>query len=225
VTTRPLDLLEVLDHVEVDTGGDSRHAEILTRAGKLGLLFDGPEDAERVLVMCGGALGGVLGPAGGLYYDLARTLAGQGVGSVRVDYRRPGDQNACVLDVAVAIDLAQRTGAGRFVVIGHSFGGAVAIGAGAALLELVGGVVCLAGQSAGCAPAADLGGTPLLLLHGENDEIIPVAAVDTIRLIAGHGEVVRFPGTGHLLHEVAEDLRRRLPPWVLGALGDGPAPY
>jgi pimeloyl-ACP methyl ester carboxylesterase len=31
--------------------------------------------------------------------------------------------------VAVAVDLAQRCGGKRFVVMGHSFGGAVAIGA------------------------------------------------------------------------------------------------
>jgi pimeloyl-ACP methyl ester carboxylesterase len=225
VTTRPLDLLDVLDHMEVETGGGSRHAEILTRQGKLTLLFDGPEDADRVLVMCGGALGGLLGPAGGLYFDLARVLAEHGVGSVRVDYRRAGELNNCVLDVAVAIDLAQRTGGNRFVVVGHSFGGAVAISAGAALLELVSGVICLAGQSAGCAPAADLNGTPLLLLHGEDDEIIPVGAVDTIALMAGYGEVVRFPDTGHLLHEMAADLRSRLPRWILGALNHTPGSY
>src|SRR5262249_28355231 len=140
--TRPFDLLEALDHVEVATGPDTRHTETLTWKGKLGLIFDGPPEAEQVLVMCGGALGGLLGPAGGLYSDLARTLAAQGVGSVRVDYRRPGDLTACVVDVAVAIELAQRLGGSRFVVAGHSFGGAVAIGAATALAELVTGVVC-----------------------------------------------------------------------------------
>jgi len=83
-----------------------------------------------------------------LYFDLARALATEGVNSVRVDYRRPGDLVTCVLDVAVAVDLAQRCGGKRFVVMGHSFGGAVAIGAAASLPDLVTGVVTLAGQSA-----------------------------------------------------------------------------
>jgi len=57
---RPYDLLKALAHVEVETGPTAWHTEILSRSGKLGLLWDGPPDAERVLVMCGGAVGGWL---------------------------------------------------------------------------------------------------------------------------------------------------------------------
>lgn len=222
---RPYDLLKSLAHIEVETGPSSWHTEVLSTSGKLGLLWDGPPDSERVLVMCGGAIGGVLGPAGGLYFDLARGLAVEGVNSVRVDYRRPGDLAACILDVAVAVDLAQRCGGKRFVVMGHSFGGAVAIGGAASLPDLVTGVVTLAGQSAGCEAATELNGVPLLLLHGEDDEIIPVGAAETVRAIAGYGAVVVLPGTGHLLTESGEELRLRLPRWLLGALGDGAQPY
>jgi pimeloyl-ACP methyl ester carboxylesterase len=222
---RPYDLLQVLAHLEVETGPTAWHTEILTSSGKLGLLWDGPPDSERVLVMCGGAVGGVLGPAGGMYFDLARALAEEGVNSVRVDYRRPGDLAACILDIAVAVDLAQRCGGKRFVVVGHSFGGAVAIGAAAALPDLVAGVVSLAGQSAGCEAAKELNGVPLLLLHGENDEIIPFGAAETVRHIAGYGAVVKLPGTGHLLTESGEELRRRLPRWLLAALGGDAQPY
>lgn len=221
----PLDLLEALAHIEVATGPRSRHTEILTRAGKLGLLWDGPPDAARVLVACGGALGGFLGPAGGLYFDLAGTLADAGVATVRVDYRLPGDLSACVLDVAVAIELARHHDGSRFVVLGHSFGGAVAIGVGAIIADLIAGVVSLAGQSAGCEPAAELGRIPLLLVHGEKDEIIPSAAAEAVRQMAGHGELVMLPGTGHLLDESGALLRAHLPPWILGAFQGGPGAF
>jgi len=46
-----------------------------------------------------------------------------------------------------------------------------------------------------------------------------------VRAIAGYGAVTVLPGTGHLLNESGEELRLRLPRWLLGALGDGAVPY
>jgi alpha/beta superfamily hydrolase len=216
---RPLDLVDVLDISEVEPSAGTRHTEVLTRAGKLGLLWDGdPGDDGRVLITCAGAFGGFLGPAGGLYFDLARTLAPAGVTTVRVDYRQPNHLPACVLDMAVAVDLAERCGGKRFVVIGHSFGGAVAIGAAAAMPDHVVGVVTLASQSAGCEPVADLGGRPLLLLHGDADAVLPASSSAHVRRVAGHGELIVLPGAGHLLTEAGDELRARLPRWILGAL-------
>lgn len=224
--TRPLDLAGVLDLSEVEPGPGTRHTEVLTRAGKLGLLWDGdPGEDGRVLVTCAGAFGGFLGPAGGLYFDLARALAATGVTTVRVDYRQPNHLPACVLDVAVAVDLAERCGGTRFVVIGHSFGGAVAIGAAAAMPEHVVGLATLASQSAGCEPAVDLGGRPFLLVHGDADAVIPVSSSAHVRALAGHGDLVVLPGAGHLLTEAGDDLRTRLPRWILGAFDGTPEPF
>ena len=33
-------------------------------------------------------------------------------------------------------------------------------------------------------------------------------------MLAGHGEVVLLPGTGHLLSEAAQELRDRLGEWI-----------
>ena len=121
-----------------------------TLEGLVTLLWHGPRDAHDVVIMCGGAMGGLLGPADGLFPDLGETFAEQGIGTIRVGYRRPNDLDRCVMDVAAAADVSGRVGARRFVVVGHSFGGAVAVNTGVALGRHAAGVVGLATQSAGC---------------------------------------------------------------------------
>lgn len=210
---RPLDRLRVLAKQDVLVTPSLRHIEGFTLEGLLTFLWHGDPGADRVVLMCGGAMGGLLGPASGLYHDLGETLAAQGLGALRVGYRRPNDLPACVLDVAGAADLAHRNGARRFVVIGHSFGGAVAINAGCMLRPMVAGVVTLSTQSAGCEQAASLR-RPLLLLHGDRDELLPMMASQAVQAMAGGGELEVLPGTGHLLLEVADHLRTRLRAWI-----------
>lgn len=210
----PLDLLEALTVQEVEIAPDFRHLEIYTMRGLLTLLWHGPVDANNVLVTCGGGMGSLLGPAEGLYHDLGVSLAARGIGTVRVGYRKPNDLPRCVHDVAAAADLAGRRGARQFVVMGHSFGGAVAIQVGAVLGTHCAGVITLSTQSAGCEVAAELGETPLLLLHGTDDEILPAETSTVVQMLAGHGDVVLLPGAGHLLSEAAGELRERLDGWI-----------
>jgi pimeloyl-ACP methyl ester carboxylesterase len=105
--------------------------------------------------------------------------------------------------------------------MGHSFGGAVAVRVGAALPAVVAGVVTLATQSAGCEVAPHLAGRPLLLFHGDADELLPVAASETVRSLAGGGDLVVLAGTGHLLTGATARIRERLSWWVPAVL-DGP---
>lgn len=215
---RPFDRLRILAIQDVEVAPGIRHVEVYTLDGLLTLLWHGPPSPPAgVALFCGGAMGGLLGPAQGLFHDLGVALAAQGMGAVRVSYRRPNDLPSCVLDVLAAADLAQRTGSKRFVTVGHSFGGAVAISAGAALGDATRGVVTLATQSAGCETAISLRDVPLLLIHGEHDEILPVAASEAVRQLAGsRAELVVLPGTGHLLLGlgVEQDLRSRLLEWI-----------
>ena len=194
------------------------HHELFTMQGLLTVLWHGPPDAEAVVVAGGGAMGGLLGPADGLYHDLGVELAADGIGTLRVGYRMPGELALCTMDLAAALQLAERNGAVRAVTMGHSFGGAVAVRVGAAMPEIVTGVVGLATQSAGCEVAGGLAGRPLLLVHGDADELLPPDCSLIVRELAGAGEVVVVPGAGHLLREAGDLLRERLPEWIRGHL-------
>jgi len=216
----PLELLEAMTVQEVEIAPGFRHLEIYTMRGLLTLLWHGPVDAAEVVVTCGGGMGSLLGPADGLYHELGVRFAARGIGTVRVGYRKPNDLSRCVHDVAAASDLAGRRGARRFVVIGHSFGGAVAIQTGAVLGPHCRGVVTLSTQSAGCEVASELGEIPLLLMHGTSDEILPPETSAMVQMLAGHGEVVLFPGTGHLLSEASGEIRDRLGDWIPAHLAE-----
>jgi pimeloyl-ACP methyl ester carboxylesterase len=179
----------------------------------LTLFWHGPRDAHNVVLCAGGGMGGLLGPADGLYHDLGCTLAEQGIGVVRVDYRNPNDLSRSVHDVAAAGDLASRSGARQFVVLGHSFGGAVAIQAGTVFGEHCKGVVTFATQSAGCEHADQLQ-APLLMFHGTNDTILPPQTSEVVQMIAGKGELVMLEGDDHLLSQSHALMRERLLDWI-----------
>ncbi|MGZ6963139.1 MAG: alpha/beta hydrolase [Acidimicrobiia bacterium] len=219
----PLELLEALATEDVEIAPDVHHLEIYTLKGLLTLIWHGDPQAEHVVVMGGGGMGGLLGPSGGLYHDLGEELAIRGIGTIRVGYRTPNDRGRCVVDMAAAADLATRTGATRFVTVGHSFGGAVALQVGIALGAHCAGVVTLSTQSAGCEDGAALGATPLLLLHGDRDEILPPDASAVVQMLVGHGELVILPGAGHLLTEAHDELRDILATWIPDRFAE-PAP-
>jgi hypothetical protein len=218
----PLDMIGRFAIQEARISEDLAHVEIYTARGLLTLLWHGDRDAERVVLMAGGAMGGLLGPADGAYHDLGVAFAAQGIGTIRVGYRQPNELNECILDLAAAADLAARAGAQRFVSVGHSFGGAVAVGVGIALPTYVAGVVTLATQSAGCEQAELLHPRPLLLLHGARDEILPVMCSEVVCELAGGGELVVLPEAGHLLNQgdsgrfVREKLLEWIPPVLAG---------
>jgi hypothetical protein len=216
----PLEMLNVIGVQEAWVTPTLRHLELFGMRGLVTILWHGDPDAARVVLACGGAMGGLLGPADGLYHDLGTEMGARGIGFLRVGYRRPNDLEGCMVDLCAAADVAARCGARRFVTMGHSFGGAVAVTAALAIGEPVAGVVTLATQSAGCEGAGGLAGKPLLMFHGEADELLPVAASEVVRAMAGgDGELVVIPGDGHLLRKAGPMLRQRLTEWIPAVLG------
>jgi pimeloyl-ACP methyl ester carboxylesterase len=103
--------------------------------------------------------------------------------------------------------------------MGHSFGGAVAIRTAVIMPVSVAGVVTFATQSAGCEVAGALTGRPLLLFHGDRDELLPPESSHVVAAIAGHGDVDILPGDGHLLAKSDDIIVDRLDAWLPAVLG------
>ncbi|MGF1599475.1 MAG: alpha/beta hydrolase [Acidimicrobiales bacterium] len=223
-SSSPLDQLGVLAMQAVPIDDELDHLEIYTMEGLLTVLWHGPAELDRVAICVGGAMGGLLGPDGGLFHQLGRALPERGVGVLRVSYRRPNDLSSCVHDVLAVMELAARHGAERFVTLGHSFGGAVAIQAAAHLdAASVPGVVTFATQSAGCEPAELLADRNLLFFHGTADQILPFHASEMVRMLAGAGELVLLDGADHLLKPAGPEIFGRLLEHLPAVLAD-PSP-
>jgi len=219
----PFEALGVLAVQDVMLTARLRHLEMFTPSGLLTILWHEPTGSPAgppvAVVAVGGAMGGLLGPGEGLYHQLGERLADRGVPMIRVSYRRPNDLDACCVDLAAAVQFAVASGAERVVAFGHSFGGAVAVRVAVAFPEFVTGVATFATQSAGCEVAGGLRGRPLLLFHGDRDELLPVQASEMVRAIAGRGELVILEGDGHLLARSGATIWRRLATWLPDTLG------
>jgi fermentation-respiration switch protein FrsA (DUF1100 family) len=105
-------------------------------------------------------------------------------------------------------------GRSRIALVGHSFGGAVVITAGAASAAVI-AVAALSSQSRGTEPADRLSPRPLLLAHGTADEILPDRSSRDIYARAREPKrLVLYPGCRHGLDECREDLDRDLLGWL-----------
>ena len=198
------------------------HREVYTSRGLLTVLRHraptGVITHRAAVVACGGAMGGVLGPGRGLYQRLGERWAQRGVEFARVGYREPNNLDLCAHDLACGVELVRDAGADHVVVMGHSFGGAVAIRTAVIMPVSVVGVVTFATQSAGCEVAGALAGRPLLLFHGDRDELLPPEASHVVAAIAGHGDVEILPDDGHLLAKSDDVIVERLDAWLAAVL-------
>lgn len=212
--------LQVFARSSATIGEGLEHIEIYTPHGLLTVFAHRPpEPPAAAIVTGGGAMGGVLGPGHALFHRLGEEWPDRGVAVYRVGYRAPNDLDRCAHDVACAVEMAVADGAERVVVMGHSFGGAVAIRVAVVMTAEVVGVVTFATQSAGCEVAGALAGRPLLLFHGDRDELLPMQSSEMVRMIAGSGELVVLPGDGHLLGRSDDAIIERLDEWLPVVLG------
>jgi len=104
------------------------------------------------------------------------------------------------------------------VVVGHSFGGAVVIDAGAGNSH-VKGVVCLSSQTYGADRVGQVSPRPLLVVHGKSDTRLPYSCSQQIYSRAlDPKELVLFDGAEHRLEECREELERLLGEWIPATL-------
>lgn len=104
------------------------------------------------------------------------------------------------------------------VLVGHSFGGAVVIAAGAVTPHVV-GVVTLAPQTYGARLAGQLAPRPLLVVHGKADTRLPyTCGVQIYDWAQEPKQLVLHEAAEHRLDECAAALEQLLTQWIPATL-------
>ncbi|GGG56291.1 alpha/beta hydrolase [Hymenobacter glacieicola] len=187
-----------------------------TNAGPMPARLHPATPGAAAVVWVGGSGGGLDGPAWGMYPRLAGQLAGQGIASLRLHYRKPNYLEECVVDALLAVQyLVEQRGYGHVALVGHSFGGAVVISAGALSPEVV-AVVAMSSQTYGTDLTAQVSPRPLLVLHGTDDEILPHRCSENIYERARQPkELLLYPGCRHGLDECRDQVDADVVRWLL----------
>jgi len=206
-----LELLEIERDAAVDGVEPVR---LRTNDGVILCRFHSTVGSDSAVLWVSGSRGGLDGPAGGLYERLAGHLVPDHIASLQLDYRKPGQLIDCVLDVLLGIGFLRNQGARRITLIGHSFGGSVVINAAVASPAVV-AVAALSSQMLGADDIGQLSPRPVLLIHGESDEVRSDIGSRQLYELAGEPkELILYPGCGHALDECREEIDRDLLRWL-----------
>src|SRR5215212_2796988 len=154
-------MLTLEDMIRLPEDDASERLRLVTSQGAITSRLH-PAEGEIAVLWVFGAGGGLGGPAGGLYTRLGQRLRSNGIASLELAYRHPGRLRECVQDVQLGLSWLMQEGRRRLLLIGHSFGGAVVITAGAANTAVI-GVAALSSQTHGTELVAQLAPRPLLV--------------------------------------------------------------
>ncbi len=191
----------------------ARKVTIVTTRGPIPVVLHAAPEKGRAALCVSGAIGGYDGPAM-LYPRLGLTMPREQITVARLDYRAPNEFGECLVDAMAALTFLGGIGHERVALIGHSFGGAVAINAGT-LSPLVTTVIALSSQLAGAHVAGELAPKPLLLIHGDADTILPHASSQALYDRAGEPKTMKIlPGVGHRLSEAADQVFDLVVDWL-----------
>jgi pimeloyl-ACP methyl ester carboxylesterase len=197
----------------VDEAGGGRPLRLRTTRGDIPLIVHAAENPGRAALCISGALGGFDGPAK-LYARLGQEAQALGITVMRLNYRMPNEFGECVLDTMAGLTFLKAMQYERAALIGHSFGGAVAINAGT-LAPMVTTVVAVSSQLFGAHLVAQLAPRPLLLLHGTADSILPHECSERLYERAQEPRTLKlFPGVGHRFTEAADELLATVRDWL-----------
>ncbi|MGB2695465.1 MAG: alpha/beta hydrolase [Dehalococcoidia bacterium] len=216
--------LSILGVAAREREGGSFDVLINSTRGEISAVLHPCEGKSAAVICVGGAQGGFDGPAGGLYPRLGAALASpdalDGMSSLRLHYRQPGEFEECVLDVLGGVSFLKGLGAQRVALVGHSFGAAVVIKAGE-LSDLVTGVAALSPQLYGTRTVERLSPTALLLVHGTADVVLNCAASQDIYDRAQEPRrLVLYAGADHTLMQCRDELFELLREWLSEVLAE-----
>ena len=185
-----------------------------TTRGEIPIIVHAAETPGRAVLCISGAIGGFDGPAK-LYVRLGLELPPLGITVARLNYRMPNEFGECVLDTMAGLTFLKAMQYERAALIGHSFGGAVAINAGT-LAPMVTTVIAVSSQLFGAHVVAELAPRPLLLLHGTADTILPHECSERLYERAQEPRTLKlFPGVGHRFAEAADELLETVRDWLV----------
>lgn len=192
----------------------ARKVTIATTRGPIELVLHSAPEEGRAALCVSGAIGGFDGPSM-LYPRLGLEMPGRGLTIARLDYRAPNEFGECLLDAMAALKFLGGIGHQRVALIGHSFGGAVAINA-ATLSPIVTTVIALSSQLAGAHVVDELTPKPILLIHGGADMILSHESSEALYARAGEPKTLKIlPGVGHGLAEADGEVFELVADWLL----------
>ena len=189
-----------------------------TDRGDLQTILHQAPEAQYGVIWVGGARGGFGRPGHGAYARLADVLRRDRISSLRLRYRHPNVLPACALDIMAGISYLTHCRVQPVVLVGHSFGGAVVMTAGA-MHEHVAGVVALAPQTSGATLAGKLAPRPLLVVHGKADTRLPDSCgVQMYHWAQEPKQLVLDEGAEHRLDACADALDQLFMQWIPATL-------
>jgi dienelactone hydrolase len=159
-------------------------------------------------------------PAHQLYPRMTAEFRQDGIASLRIRFRHPGQLRESVHDSLAGIAFLKRQRVAACGIVGHSFGGAVAAQT-AALSPSARALVLLATQTYGAAAVAHLGPRcPVLIIHGAEDEVLAPTCSEEVYAQARHPKRLELiPAAGHGLDAAADMVTRMTRTWLREHLG------
>ena len=196
-----------------DEVAGARKLYLHTSRGDIPVIMHAAEKASRAVLCVCGAIGGFDGPAM-LYPRLGLVMPHTGFAVARMNYRQPNEFDECVLDTLAALTFLKSVGYDRVALIGHSFGGAVAINAGT-LSPVFTTVIAVSSQLAGAHVVAELAPKPLLLIHGTADTVLPDECSRVLYERAREPKTLKLiEGADHRLSRHGEELFALVLDWL-----------
>lgn len=210
----PVKILEVVQEATSHEGYEP--LRLVTPQGEIMARYYSLPSPKYAVIFVGGIGGGWDTPAQMLYPHLCRDFLNSGIVSLRIKFRDPRSLDDSVYDVASGLAFLHMQNIGAVGLVGHSFGGAVAISA-AALDTSVKAVVTLATQSHGSGAVSELGPRcAVLLLHGSKDQVLPPEVSEHIYSLAHEPRrVIIYEGASHHLDETSMEVYEDVKDWII----------